>query len=352
MGAAVDEPAQTEVRELVMAIMTAPIVRLPILVISAHSRCNCRCEMCDIWRNTETQQFTFCDLERQLPHLKRLGVESVVFTGGEALMNPDLFKMAALLRACRIRVTVLTSGLLLERYAKEIAGGVDDVIVSLDGPREIHDRIRGVRGAFDRLASGLRAVRADAADYPVAARCTVQKANHAALLDTAHAARSIGLHSLSLLAVNPGSEAFNHLPGKLTARCASLLLEPHEIAVLEAEVRRLLGDPVRAMVPESPEKLHRLVEYFRALAAGAEPRAPRCNAPWVSAVLDASGDVRPCFFHQPIGNVRNDSLFHVVNSVRAGAFRSRLDIASNPVCRRCVCSLYRPGTEEVLEATA
>jgi Fe-coproporphyrin III synthase len=332
--------------------MMTHISRLPILVISAHSRCNCRCEMCDIWRTTESQQFTFSDLDRQLPHLKRLGVEWVVFTGGEALMNPDLFQMAASLRANRIRVTVLTSGLLLERYAKEIAADVDDLTVSLDGPQEIHDRIRGIRGAFDRLESGLRAVRAAVPGYPIAARCTVQKANHAALLDTAKAARSLGLNSLSLLAVNPGSEAFNHLPGMLPARYGSLLLEPCEIDVLEAEIRRLLADPLRAIVPESPEKLQRLVQYFRALAAGAEPQAPKCNAPWVSAVLDTGGDVRPCFFHQPIGSIENDSLFQVVNSARALAFRGQLDMASNPVCRRCVCSLYRPTPEEALEATA
>src|SRR5208283_3483978 len=99
--------------------MTDRIGHLPILVISAHSRCNCRCAMCDIWRNTDALQFTLPDLQRQLPSIRDLGVEWVIFTGGEALMNPDLFEMPKQLRAAAIRVTVLTSGLLLHRYAKQ-----------------------------------------------------------------------------------------------------------------------------------------------------------------------------------------------------------------------------------------
>jgi MoaA/NifB/PqqE/SkfB family radical SAM enzyme len=313
-----------------------------VLVISAHNRCNCRCGMCDIWRTTKSRQFTAADLQRQFHDIGALGVEWVVFTGGEALMNSDLFEMARTLRAAGIRVTVLTSGLLLGRYAREIAMHVNDVIVSLDGPRGIHDRIRGIIGAFDQLASGLHAIRAVAPGYPVAARCTVQKANHGALFDTVHAARSLDLMSVSFLAVDVSSDAFSHAPGAVGSRGQSLLLTPEEIDVFEAEIRRLLADPVRAIVAESPEKLHRLVRYFRALAGNGEPEAPLCNAPWVSAVLDYDGTVRPCFFHPPIGSARDQSLAKVVNSERAIAFRRNLDVASNPVCRRCVCSLHRP----------
>jgi MoaA/NifB/PqqE/SkfB family radical SAM enzyme len=326
--------------------------RLPVLVISAHSRCNCRCGMCDIWRTPETQQFTLADLQRHFRDLQRLSVEWVVFTGGEALMNADLFAMAHLLRAAAIRVTILTSGLLLARYAREIAADADDVIVSLDGPPAIHDRIRGVAGAFEALAAGVAAVRAVAPRFPMAARCTVQKANHAALLDTALTARSLGLDSISFLAVNPGADAFRHPLETIGTRTRTLLPAPAEVDELEREIDRLAGDPVSAIVAESPQKLRRMVRYFRALAGGAEPDAPRCNAPWVSAVIEPDGSVRPCFFHPPIGSLRLESLSAVVNSEMAASFRDGLDIASNPVCRRCVCSLYRPVGQEAREAPA
>jgi len=331
--------------------MSAQIHRLPVLVISAHNRCNCRCAMCDIWRNDEAKSFTAADLDRQLHDIGNLGVEWVVFTGGEALMNADIFAMARTLRRSGIRVTLLTSGLLLARYAQNVAADIDDVIVSLDGPRGIHDRIRRVIGAFDQLSAGVRALRAAAPEYPIAARCTVQKANHSALLDTAHAANSLGLASISFLAVDAGSTAFNHQLATLDKRTRNLLLSRAEIEVLEEEVHRLIAHPLYAMVAEKPEKLHRLVAYFRALATGSEPAAPRCNAPWVSTVVEHDGAVRPCFFHPPFGRLGVQSLFQVLNSDHARAFRDSLDVATNPICRRCVCSLYRSELMES-EATA
>jgi MoaA/NifB/PqqE/SkfB family radical SAM enzyme len=321
--------------------MSQLIGKLPVLVISTHSRCNCRCGMCDIWRTAESRQFTIADLQRRLGDIRELGVEWVVFTGGEALMNADLFDMARVLRTVGVRVTVLTSGLLLGRYAQEIVAHVDDVIVSLDGPRGVHDRIRGVIGAYDQLAGGLRRIQTLAPEYPVSARCTVQKANHAALVDTAYAAQSLELKSISFLAADVSSDAFNHAPDAVRVRSQSLLLNPREISRLEAEIGRLIDDPLAPMVAETPAKLRRIVEYFRAMASGSEPEAPLCNAPWVSAVLDYDGAVRPCFFHPPIGNANGSSLREVLNSEGALAFRGNLDIASNPVCRRCVCSLHR-----------
>jgi len=279
-------------------------------------------------------------------------VEWVVFTGGEALMNPELFEMASALRAAGIRVTLLTSGLLLGRYAREIATHINDVIVSLDGPPAIHDRIRGIIDAFDRLAAGVRAIRAIAPFLPIAARCTVQKANHGALLDTARAARALDLSSISFLAVDVSSDAFNHQLPMASSHGHALLLTAEEIEALEREISRLLADPVRSIVAETPAKLARLVQYFRAQAGGFYPQSPVCNAPWVSAVVDQDGDVRPCFFHPSIGNIKGRSLTQVLNSEPALTFRRTLDVPTNPICRRCVCSLHRPAQSETTREVA
>ena len=43
--------------------------------------------------------------------------------------------------------------------------------------------------------------------------------------------------------------------------------------------------------------------------------------PWVSAVVESDGTVRPCFFHKPIGNIGRDSLREVLNGPEAMEFR-------------------------------
>jgi MoaA/NifB/PqqE/SkfB family radical SAM enzyme len=297
-----------------------------ILLLEPHNRCNCRCVMCDIWKRTDALEITEAELARHMDDLVELGVEHVVFTGGEPLMHSDLFRLAALLRARGMRITLLSTGLLLERDAARIVESIDDVIVSLDGPREIHDAIRRVPGAFDRLADGVRAI------HRASARCTVQARNAAHLRETVAAARSMGLRSISFLAADLDSTAFDRAVAWPDARKTRI---GPDLEILEVEMERLIEEyPGDGFILESPEKLRRIVEHFRA------PTAPRCNAPWVSAVWEANGDVRPCFFHPSIGSTADGTLAQIVNGPTAVTFRESLNVAENPICRRCICSLY------------
>ena len=322
---------------------------MPVVVISPHNQCNCRCVMCDIWRIREPQEIKPADLEQQLSSFRRLGVRWVVFTGGEPQLNDQLGSLALLLRAAGIRVTMLTAGLLLERHAESIAATIDDVIVSLDGPSSVHNRIRRVPGAFEQLAAGIKALRQIRPNIAVRGRCTVQKANHHSLCAVVRSAKDLGLDSISFLAADLTSVAFNRPQGWQTNRQNQVALDVEDIEVLEAELERLIHEHSRELdsgfVIESPGKLRRLAHHFRAHLGLAQPIAPRCNAPWVSAVIEASGDVRPCFFHPALGNIHRQNLHDIVNGPEALQFRTSLDIADNPVCRRCVCSLHLQDQE-------
>ncbi len=135
--------------------MTEVISHLPIVTLNVHSRCNCRCAMCDIWKTGEHREIPVSFVEHHIEAFAKFGVEWVVLSGGEPLMHSALFRICDIVRSRGIRVTVLTSGLLISRYASDIARHVDDVIVSIDGPPEVHDRIRGVTGAFKLIVAGV-----------------------------------------------------------------------------------------------------------------------------------------------------------------------------------------------------
>ncbi|HEX4276356.1 MAG TPA: radical SAM protein [Bryobacteraceae bacterium] len=320
------------------------LTRLPILILSPHARCNCRCVMCDIWKVTDAAEISPEDLERHVAAVEGMGVEWAVFTGGEPLMHSDLFRLCGILRARGIRITILSTGLLLEKHAAAIVANVDDVIVSLDGPAEVHDAIRRVPGAFARLDSGVRAIHRLRPDFSVTARCTVQRLNHVRLRDTIAAAREIGLSGISFLAADVTSTAFNRLEVWAPGRQSSIAVAAEDVSTLESEMEAIIAaNECRTFVAESPEKLHRIVDHFKG-----DPVAPLCNAPWVSVVVEADGVVRPCFFHRPIGKLDDiTNLADVINGAEATTFRAALDVAADPTCRRCVCSLnHSPATEE------
>jgi len=116
--------------------------------------------------------------------------------------------------------------------------------------------------------------------------------------------------------------------------------------IVEQTVRSHASDFRRKFVAESPDKIRSLVQYYAALNGQAEFPRVRCNAPWVSAVVETNGDVLPCFFHQKLGNIHDQDLQQILNARESVAFRRKLDVKTNPVCRKCVCSLYlNPGAK-------
>jgi MoaA/NifB/PqqE/SkfB family radical SAM enzyme len=317
---------------------------LPILILYPHSRCNCRCVMCDIWTVRKAQEITAQDMERLAAEIEILGVRQVVFSGGEPLMHAGLSGLNHMLRVRGVRTSILSSGLLLADHASSIAHTTNETIVSLDGPEATHDRIRRVPGAFQMLASGVRALHDRKPDYPVRARCTVQRGNFPLMRETVRAARQLDLESISFLAVDLTTTAFNRPRGWSAARRAQVALTAEETDRLDDEIGMLIEElpEYAGFVLETPEKLRRIALHFRVHAGLAAPVAPRCNAPWVSAVVESDGTVRPCFFHEPIGNAKEEGLIAVVNSRKAVEFRRALDVSRNPICRRCICSLNLP----------
>jgi Fe-coproporphyrin III synthase len=179
----------------------------------------------------------------------------------------------------------------------------------------------------------------------------VQRANYRFLRAVVHSAKEIGLNSISFLGADLTSEAFNRAEGWPQDRVARVALSQEEIGCLDGEVEQLIAehnaDFDSGFIVESPQKLQRIVQHFRAHVGQAENVAPRCNAPWVSAVIEASGEVRPCFFHRAVGNIHGRPFADIVNGPEALQFRANLDVTRNETCRRCVCSLFVPRDDEV-----
>jgi MoaA/NifB/PqqE/SkfB family radical SAM enzyme len=331
-----------------MTSMNPIIDTLPVLVVNPYSRCNCRCVMCDIWQGTSVEELSYDVLARQLDSVADLHVEWVVFSGGEPLMHPDIFRLCQSAKATGARVTMLSTGLLLERYAAEIILNVDDVIVSLDGPEQIHDVIRRVPGTYAALAAGIRRLRELNRDCRIGGRCTVQRSNCESLLMTVTAARELGLDSISFLAVDVHSTAFNRPGGLKVLRQSQLSVAAEQIPLLESQLEAIIAQGYCGnVVLESPAKLRRIAHHFRCDAGLSQYVSPACNAPWKSAVIEADGAIRPCFFHPAFGTLKSgQSLRTILNSPSAVAFRSAIDMPANPICRRCVCSLNRTSATQ------
>jgi Fe-coproporphyrin III synthase len=318
---------------------------LPLLIFYPTGRCNSRCISCDWWKHNGAGDLTLDEIRELVATLPSLGTRVVVFSGGEPLLRPEVFDAAALFRARGMTLHLLTSGVLLERFASRVAQQFSRVVVSLDAASDsLYEEIRGV-DALAVLERGVARLRALAPQVPITARATLHRLNFRELPRLVDRAKAMALDGISFLPADMSSSGFGRetrAHGAARADLASLALDREEVrefeAIIEDAIERYARDFDSGFIAEAPDKLRRLPRYYAA-AAGDQP-FPRvsCNAPWVSAVIEADGSVRPCFFQRAVGNIRRTP-FETIVTRNLPAFRRSLDVGSNPVCVRCVCSL-------------
>lgn len=320
------------------------IYSLPIVILMPHSRCNCRCVMCDIWKgNNNVNQLEEKDIADLLASLRKLKTRVVVMSGGEALMHPNFFRLCEIIKSQKIKITLLSTGLLLKKYASEIITLTDEVIVSLDGSREIHDKIRNIPNAYDKLKDGVQELKKLNEKYRVTARCVIQKENFKDFANIVDAAKEIGLDQISFLAADVTTDAFNRPDLWDDQKINEVKLSVDELddfnnIIEELIVTRSSNFSTR-FIAESPDKIRRFHHYYAAYYNKSKFPEMSCNAPWVSAVIEADGSVRPCFFHQIVGDIRKDSLAKIINSEKSISFRKNLNVRTNSICEKCVCYL-------------
>ncbi|MCH7723235.1 MAG: radical SAM protein [Bacteroidetes bacterium] len=317
---------------------------MPIIILMPHSRCNCRCVMCDIWKgNNNVQQLEESDIEKLLSSLKELKTKLVVMSGGEALMHPNFFRLCDILHSRKIKITILSTGLLLKKYAEEIIAKTNEVIVSLDGSQVVHDKIRNIPDAFKKLKDGVAELKNLNKEYRVTARCVVQKVNFKDLPNIVDVAKDIGLDQISFLNADVSTDAFNRPDLWEDDKVKEVRLSHDEVDQFKEIIEKLINthskDFKSGFIAETPEKLRRFYNYYAAFHGLCDFPTVTCNAPWVSAVIEADGSVRPCFFHAKIGNIEDSTLNELINSPGSISFRKNLDTTTNPICKKCVCSL-------------
>jgi MoaA/NifB/PqqE/SkfB family radical SAM enzyme len=331
------------------SLATATLVRLgratnrtfvlPLLVFYPTGRCNSRCISCDWWKQTGADDLSIGEIAALADELPALGTRVVVFSGGEPLLRPEVFEAAGLFQARGIARHLLTSGVLLERFAERVGRSFSRVAVSLDAADAgLYERIRGV-DALAIVGRGVARLREAAPHVTVTARSTLQRANFRELPRLIDHAKALGLDGISFLPADVSSLAFGRGERPDPSPLALSRDEAAEFAdTIEHAIAAYADDFNSGFVAESPDKLRRMPRYYAALAGDGPFPAVSCNAPWVSVVVEANGAVRPCFFHEPIGNIRRAPLESIVSG-NLRAFRQSFDVRANPVCARCVCSL-------------
>lgn len=136
-----------------------PLVAPDTLQISLTSRCNLRCQMCNVWKAADiSEELTLQEIKDLLDQCRQWGVKEVNLCGGEPLLCDACFDIIKYAKALGFTVILTTNGTLISESTagRLFESKLDIITISLDGARpQTHDKIRGQLGAYDKIMQGI-----------------------------------------------------------------------------------------------------------------------------------------------------------------------------------------------------
>jgi len=345
---------------------------LPIeITLDLTRRCNLRCVMCtqQIRHSADIpREMSWYDPDRELPLEAWVNLLDQVksfrprlhVTGGEPLIYPAFRQLVQEIKQQRFMMRLTTNGTLLPQVADLLVSlGVEAVAVSLDGPPEIHDRIRGQKNTFRRAAAGIEALAAARRRHkrhgPILVTiCTISKANLATLGQMVPIALDLGADILQI------HHTFFNSPANIAKH--NLLLSPAQARKWDLDPLAPIFDNEYYQSEIGPMDLPLLLESLREVKRQARgrlnlvfvPNLPLelvgpyyldldypfpsiCKHLWKSCRIYPDGTITPCF-HIFVGNITTQPFQELWNHPRMQRFRELIARRGLlPGCARC-CS--------------
>jgi len=335
------------------------------LVLGVNNTCNLHCKMCDVGVNYTQSNFFenlmgtrpvhmpldlfrhICDQASHYYPNVRLGY---AFT--EPLIYTHLAESLAYARSKKLFTSLTTNGLGLKRWADVLhETGLSELNVSLDGPPDIHNYIRGNKHSFDLAMEGIEALAARNGRIRIGIYCVITEWNAGHLTTFLEHLKGKKLHRVGLMHSNftPQhiADRHNELFGGLYPATASNVTDTSNDAIpLDRlwqdihEVKRRTWDfPVQFFPDLSSYSMLR--QYYT------QPEVfvgRRCMDIFSNLMIKSNGDVIPAHgrcYNLTVGNLYEDNIQKIWNSSVMAQFRKRLTDHGGllPACSRC-CSAF------------
>lgn len=336
------------------------------LTIFLTHRCNLRCKMCGQWGEGGVTKHESPDLIRDEMNFTELIAlinqvsafrPNITLFGGEPFLYNGCIELIREIKARGMHCLVITNGFMVEELADSIIdSGLNELNVSLDGPRDLHDEIRGCPGLFDKIMAGLKKIArirsAENLRKPlVNLQCTITKYNYLRLYDMIAVAEKAGadsltFHNLIFLPEETLKEQapYDKMLGASSAAWKGFVsapeIDPEKLWQVMEKIKFYKGPLNIDLYPNF--KREELIDYYGSPAYTPSKGSAACLSPWITAYIFPNGDMRPCLNSTySYGNVRSQSFKGAWNGQAAIKFRRELKKAGSfPVCARCT-ELYR-----------
>jgi len=265
--------------------------------------CNLGCRYCYYNTGLAKRDFRlnhYRDYQKIIPQFKE-HFDEIIFTGGEALLNEDLFKIAADCRRQGLKISLLTNGVLLNKsmISKIIDCGFTTVSVSLDSlDQQINDHQRG-QGALV-LSNLKQLIRQRHPNLTIEIMQTITRQNLSELLPMFHFCQKNNLiHWVDPVEINPKIKPIQKMA----------------LEKLSQSEQKQLAQAMLVWAGSSKD----LVDYTQAVMQLIKLQKPTnlfCPMGTSHFVLDVDGSIYPCFMRRDVclGNLLEQPLTQIIQN--------------------------------------
>ena len=335
------------------------------IYLVVNTVCNANCRMCDVNKKNVDSDFARImqldggKTEVPIERLRRLSGEFTLFKpiisvmGTEPLLYSNIVEAAELFTRAGSPFCLTTNGILLPKYAGALVdAGAEQILISLDGPRAVHDAIRGVKGIFDRAEESAHLIaeakkrRGTTKPY-LDLNFTLSNDNMEHITEFGEAVRDWGVRSVHFNHTNfvtpDMAAAHNAAAPELSMSPESCTyFDPYKMdaGVIHTQIQdlkkifgprlHLIPDLDRAGINTLYHEHHRFVTQ------------KRCILPWGAVTILADGSLIPTTrcFRLDCGNVADRPFMQEWNGEKMRRFRRMLKRdGAYPACARC-CAIY------------
>lgn len=309
------------------------------LQITRH--CNLRCYFCGQWGrkgffsggpDSDMRFNEWCTVIDSLVKYREVSGLSPEITlwGGEPLMYKEFKSIVEYLKCNQFKLKLITNGVLIDRYCELIRDNFSAVHISIDGPREMHDSIRG-KGVFDKVAANVKLLRGGQAKIIF---MTVVSPDNVDIMTQIP-------RSLELL--GPDKIILHKFIYLSSAECAAYKKWLKETFAMDApSIDSWVRDDVAIYLSKLEENIAKLRKEIFSIPVEYLPHdtnsiSPFCLAPFNRAHIAYNGDVLYCtdFYDFKAGNIRSHNLIEIFNNDVSEKFRSEIVAGNCPTCRHC-----------------
>lgn len=310
-----------------------------VIKLALTSRCNSRCIMCNYWKFDKVKEVTTEEYKIFLNDAKEAGIRQVQFYGGEPLVRKDIFELVEFSRHLEMSPTIITNGLLLTPKIAEklVKSGLTHLTVSIQGLKDVHDRVMGMEGIYEKALGGIKAFmeiwkRENGTRPPVTVTAVLMKPTLANenLQNLIKLTEDIGA-DFCMNIIDPNVPYFG-VDGQ-----ENLNIVREDIPL----VNKLLDEMIKArkngstVISSSLSLLYFLKSYF---VGDVKEKDIPCPLGFYTIFIDSEGNIHPCSVLKPVGNIKKDKLKDIFQSQKWQRITHDMFFHR---CTGCLCGVQR-----------